>query len=181
MNNLENINEELKKVAPGLLNQKMELGHHTPEGYFDLLPEILLVRKEQDVAELGVMPGYFEKMQDEVINQIKPPTSRMSRIIPLIRTLSVAASVIVLFGVGYLMMNPATTVDAPLAMEISTEEAMEFLGDNIADLDLNSLVESGMLEDDFLTDEDINLEDSEINNILDELEDVQIQDLEDFI
>lgn len=130
MKNKENLDDELKGIAPFLQSlKKQDDGRKVPPGYFDQFEASLF----QKIAETGATrPGTALKTQPKGLKA----TFTKPRLL-----MSVAAAITLLFS-AFWFLKPQTAVEAtqPIAMELSADEVEDYLLDNITDFDSEQLV-----------------------------------------
>lgn len=171
MNEKENIERELKELAPTLaLSQKKQDGYILPEGYFTTLDESIHERLAQ--KEYGVPENYFETLADrvlekeqETVKETATQIGRKTRVIPWRTMSAVAASL--LFLMVYLSQDQLTT-EAEIETEL-TDQEINYLEENLNELELEEL---------YALNEDIDYTDIE-DQLIDQYIEENIYELDD--
>ncbi len=64
--------EELRDIAPGLIQVSNMVPYAVPEGYFELLPDMMLDKVNLPKTQLASVPkGYFESLPELMLNRIR--------------------------------------------------------------------------------------------------------------
>ena len=72
MNNRLDILNELKELAPGLVNVSQSMPYHLPEGYFESFPVLMTARVIPPATlQMDVPEGYFENFAANMLAKIK--------------------------------------------------------------------------------------------------------------
>ncbi len=176
------IHKEIADIAPTLATLEKRNPFRVPEGYFDSLEhKVLDSLDKKPKLEQSVPEGYFDNLSDMVMDRIRE--EEKTKVIPLYRRkwLSIAASLLILCGAGYLITNQSNTPTSnpEFALEIDPAEALEYLEEN------DNLYLSDLISLDFDVD-DLSVEVSELSEFEDEdfedfLEELDPEDLEDLL
>jgi len=117
--------------------------------------------------------GYFEKMQKSILDSIETDINQSKRIIRLRWLVGIAASLLLILGVIFMINSRSTTSNS-----LTMEDAYEYLDDNIESIDDESLT-------DIIVEEDYDFDDGGYpdNDVLDDyleesLDDITEEDLE---
>lgn len=129
--------------------------------------------------------GYFDKMQQEVIDRLAAEGWKQDqakvRQLPLRRYWAVAASLALALSAGlYLLLRQPATESPVFAVQASTEEVQAYLVNHIDDIDLDMLLEfadeAGIGDDNLLPK---TLGEDEFDKYMDELlDEVDVESLE---
>lgn len=125
---------ELKELAPGLVSMPQENPYQVPAGYFDNLPERMLVLVKNEGSPVlqnnkenpyQVPAGYFENLSDTILNKVRAiesgsPKEELEVLSPLLSGLSKKAP----FSIpqGYFEELPSNITDGAKAIDLVNEE-----------------------------------------------------------
>lgn len=150
-----------------------------------LSPDLAKLKSQQSVEKPELPANFFHNMQVEVLEKLKEelqPANQTKKVKPqfvwwnfLFKpqvSIAFATAVILITGGIFWMQNPM--VEKPVFAELSEEEILEYIDDNIEDFDAVSLTEIANEEFDLEND----LEDEEINQYLEE--NIDLMDETDF-
>jgi hypothetical protein len=158
MRNREEIEIELKTLGSSLAGRYQETINDIPENYFEdlekqVLAEFAIHRKL--ARESHTVPdGYFENLASNVLIKGNA-TQKESNVLhigmlikrPAFRAIA-ASFTLILSAIILFEFKKEVSVISP---EISLEESMYYIEDNMDDIDLEELVFSGVLEEEDLT------------------------------
>ncbi len=169
------IKEELNNHAPLLsgLSKKQE-GYKVPDDYF--------ARMEADLWE-QIKPA------TKTVTEAAPRTSWLDGLIQQInwllqpRMALQLASVALLILAGFFMMNRTTTTQPDALADLTADEASEYILANLDEFETESLIELGFGEEDFSALDATLFEDTDVDDLLDELqrENIDLQTLEVYL
>lgn len=169
------IKEELNNHAPLLsgLSKKQE-GYKVPDDYF--------ARMEADLWE-QIKPA------TKTVTEAAPRTSWLDGLIQQInwllqpRMALQLASVALLILAGFFMMNRNTTTKTDALADLTADEASEYILANLDEFETESLIELGFEEEDFSAIDATLFEDTDVDDLLDELqrENIDLQTLEVYL
>ena len=169
------IKEELNNHAPLLsgLSKKLE-GYKVPDDYF--------ARMEADLWE-QIKPAA------KTVTESAPRTSWLDGLIQQIswllqpRMALQLASVAIVVVAGIVLMNQNTTTQPDALADLTAEEASEYLLAHLDEFDTESLIELGFEEADFSAMDETLFEDTDVDDLLDELqrENIDLQTLEVYL
>ncbi len=134
----DNVKDEFEKISPFLSDKLKDRkgGFKTPEGYFDKLTDDILsnIQEEKD-GKRATVRGIASQ-----------PVGKSRSSSPF-RWMAVAASLLLLVTAGFWFMNNSHTTADPLAeMErLNEEEVLQLLDENIDELQLEDLFETGII------------------------------------
>jgi hypothetical protein len=175
------LNKEIADIAPLLASMDKQNPFKVPEGYFSSMENRLLDSIEsKSVFQNTVPAGYFDHLAENVIEKIHADSH--TRVIPMYkkRWLSIAASLIIILGAGYLLNAPSNTPDntGELVLDIQPEDALEYLIEN-DNLYLTDLLNLNLLEEDMLSETSnvTNFENTDIDILLNELDPEDLEEL----
>lgn len=148
-------------------------GYTIPDNYFDTLPEKIYAQLDiNTIPQENVPEGYFDNLSGRVMDKVKTEESGQARIVVMNtfkKYSSIAAVFIVLIGAGLWVFNNDNTT--------TTDEwsYLEYLNENPSEVDLSTLVDYELINEEDLLEMDISLiDDAEIDryleNNLDEIE-----------
>lgn len=160
-----NSREELKELSPFLSKmKKKEDGFSTPENYFNYLENSIMEQVSLEPNPLGVSSREEKN---------KPWFSWFSA-----KTVASFASVLLLIGAGLFLINQKTepTTNVNTFAELTEEEILNYLSDNIDDLDVYSIGE--LTEENTGSDFDmLDLDEKDMEYILEEYDGGDLEDL----
>lgn len=160
------LKEELKELSPWLLSMKEKgEGFKVPIGYFEHLQDEVLqkVKQEKSIPEPAT-PGWWEKLlwQMEALFH------------PQYRLAYASAAVLLLAAIVWVLQSPATTdtqIQAIAIDQVPSEELIEYVDDNLEDFATDELLEISQFSNEELSLPDLvpSPEESEIEEYLDEI------------
>lgn len=116
MNQREYIIQELQELAPSLAALREDLPYVVPVGYFDGLPDQVLVKINASVSKSNtydIPEGYFNALPNQVLAKIKASqhevTAELNEVAPLLNTISKAPVYMVPDGYFSQVSAPVTT------------------------------------------------------------------------
>lgn len=175
------IHIELQELAPTLASMEKTNPFRVPDGYFEKLENQTLAKTGSSASHDQSLPeGYFESLSDRILEKVEVKTE--AKVVPFYQKkwFSIAASFAFILAAIYSIQTQLSTTSesTEFAFEIDVEEALDYLADtdDIYLSDLMSLdINEEYLEEEF---SDIELlEDSELDDILNELDQEQLEDL----
>ncbi len=200
MNRKEEIRNELEQIAPYLASLNLRPAFKVPKGYFGELPDSILesvsplaeLKKEQTFK---VPQNYFESLPDLVLAKVapeeeitvtapvsSPSTNWLDDIINSVAllfqpryALRLATVAILLVG-GVLFLRNGVNTDPALASLDFVDPLEEEFGLSLDDLDDDDL--AFLLTGEITNDHIDELEDSDLDQLLDELDELSDEDLE---
>ncbi len=167
MKNNDDIKNELREHSPFLLDKMKERegGFQTPDGFFDSLADNIMDAVGKEDKEALVRPLYSK--ENNVVRKGNP-----------FRWVAVAASLFLISGMGFWMMNQSNVVENEFAEleHFNQEQVLDYLDQHMGDFDLDDLANTGLIsyEDiDYKNTEQISEDEADIyiEAILDELSD----------
>ncbi len=151
-----------------------EEGYTLPENYFDSLPKKIYTQLNIATSEEEekIPEGYFDNLPDIVLDKVKSSETQQGKIVIMNvvkKYASIAAVITVFISAGLWVLNDQQTV--------TTDEwtYLEYLNENPSEIDLHTLLEYELINDEILQDMDISLiEETDmvgyLENNLDEIE-----------
>jgi len=168
------IDTEIFDIAPTLASLEKHNPFKVPEDYFQSLEnKVLDAVDKKPILSASAPEGYFDNLSDQILNRIK--AEEKTKVIPLYKRkwLTIAASVIILLGAGYLINTQPnlSNEDVEFVLDIEPEDALEYLIEN-DNLHLSDLMTFDLEEEDFITKELIitDFDDADIDELLNELD-----------
>lgn len=158
MNNREEIENELKSSGSSLAGRYQEINIDVPDNYFEDLEKQVLAEfaicSKQARESYSVPDGYFENLASNVLIKSNA-TQKESNVFhigmlikrPAFRAIA-ASFILVLSAIILFELKKEAPVTSP---EITLEESMYFIEDNMDDIDLEDLIITGALEEEDLT------------------------------
>lgn len=134
--------------------------YHLESGYFDQLPASIVglnfIESLPKDNVFAVPENYFDKLPEQLIRKVKQDVRivPMRKVSPVFSRMSIAASILLILGIGFLFMQGKVNISAEQRLaqvsELDLEQyfnthSLEFAGDlsynyiNESELDLNSL------------------------------------------
>jgi len=168
---------------------KEELNNHAP----------LLAGMSKKPEGYKVPDDYFAKMEADLWEQIKPATKTVTEPAPqtswldgLIQQINwllqprmamQLASVALLIVAGFLFWNRTAATPPDIMAGLTADEASEYVLANLDEFDTESLIELGFGEEDFAEAEATLFEESDVDDLLDELqrENIDLETLEVYL
>ncbi len=156
MNKKDDILKELQEISP-LLSKKLkerEGGFEVPDGFFDSFADTILDQVK-------------EASNEAIVTPINKATSSNSPF----KWVSLAASILLLVVAGFWMMNQNTSTSSWAKLEqMNAKEVLQYLDENMDDLELDDLMDSGIVSaDEFGIEDHSNLSEEEKDIYLDVL------------
>ena len=149
--------EELKMLAPFFSGLPKANLHKLPEGYFEDVEEKIISQIQLTNYELkiSVPPGYLEKVEDDILSKVKSvPSVKEHRVIGILKYRKLIASIaaIMLFVLTtWFVFNKLESPSADISINTGEHDAyLEYIHKNIADYDINMLVDQGLIEEEDL-------------------------------
>lgn len=135
MEERQNLQEELRKIAPFLSKMKKESdGFTVPDNYFKKLPDEIINQLNVDNQEVALSRGNEKNWWKDFLNNLNwllQPRPAMA-----------FASILLLIFAGLFLMNPTTEPEKSIALsDISLEELEIFFEENMEDYATETLVE----------------------------------------
>ena len=131
-------------------------GYTLPENYFDTLPKKIYdqLHITTSVEEENVPEGYFDHLPEIVLERAKKSEVKQGKVVVMNvfkKYASVAAVIILLISAGLWLLNDHQTT--------TTDDwtYLEYLNENPSEIDLNTLLEYELINDEILQDMDISL------------------------
>ena len=175
------IDIEIIDIAPTLASLEKHNPFMVPDGYFSSLENRILDNVDKrPILSMSTPEGYFDSLSDKVLDKIQ--LEEKTKIIPLYkrRWLSIAASVVILLGAGYLLNTQSglSTENSEFVLDIEPEDALEYLIEN-DNLYLSDLMTLDLNEDDYSPTDPIltDFEDADIEELLNELDQEDLEEL----
>ncbi len=168
---------------------KEELNNHAP----------LLSGMPKQIEGYKVPDDYFARMETDLWQQLKPATKTVTESTPqiswidgLIQQISwllqprmalQLASVALVILAGFFFMNRSATTQTDALADLTADEASEYVLANLDEFDTESLLELGFGDEDISTIETSLFNDTQIDDLLDELqrENIDLQTLEIYL
>ena len=117
--------------------------------------------------------GYFDKMQKSILDSIETEMNQGNKVIKMRWLMGIAASLMLVFGVLFMINSQSTTSDA-----LTIEDAYEYLDDNIESIADESLADI-IVEENYDFDEGFYPDNDALDDYLEEsLDDITEEDLE---
>lgn len=158
MDNREEIENELKSLGSSLAGQYQEITNDVPNSYFENLEKQVLaefaIHRKQAQGSFAVPDGYFENLGSNLLLKGDAPQKKATvhniRMLikrPAFRAIAASfilvLSAIILFEI--IKEKPVSST------EITLEESIYFIENNMEDIDLEDLLISGAVEEEDLT------------------------------
>ena len=169
---------ELAEILPALKKRNM---YKVPEGYFEQLEHA--IGRKVDIhtgVKYTVPDNYFEELPDIVLHRINNEKLIQKKVVPSwMKYAGIAAALLILVMVGNLIVNPESAALPEPSVEM---EYLEYLSSNIGDIDASTLLDLGILEENFSVQGFNTLDDSMLDYYLESnLDEIELAYLEDML
>ena len=160
------VKEELGKLAPILSGLPKVNPYNLPEGYLEDVEEKIMSQLNLISYETkpSVPDGYFEIVENDILKKSGQlhKASKKSNVISIFKyrnqILSIAA-VLTFVLTAWFVFTRIEKPETDLALTTGdTAEYLEYIHDNIGEYDINMLIEQGLIEEEDIVMDELNLD-----------------------
>jgi hypothetical protein len=148
------IHDELKEIAPSLASIQIKPPNpKIPDGYFEALEKQLL--SQAKIASMSqnfdndLPNSYFENLEANVMSQLGQKETKVIRLPRYVqyRWAVAACSVLIVCAALFTFMKSERPVnDNSIAINITSDEAIEYMETQSEDIQIDELIEAGVID-----------------------------------